>query len=134
MITKVGVKMTNKEKKNRLMQYAQIEKRVDDLTKEREHLIKTLELKPENVIKIKCIDKMLNDEIDELIDELEYITMAIKNVPNVNERRILWLHYVGKIEHGKRRRLLLWEVANEISYSVDWVKVAHIKALNKIKI
>lgn len=125
--------MTSKEKKSRLLQFAQMEKRIEELTMEREHLIKTLEFKPENIEKIKLIDNMLNEEIDMLIDELEYITTAIKNIPSVSERRILWLHYVGKLEHGKRRRLMLWEIANEISYSLDWVKRAHIKALNKIK-
>lgn len=126
--------MTNLEKKRRLLRYSNLEKHVDELMEEKDRLLSLEGINGGTIEKIKLINKRINEEIDELIDELEYISLAIRNVSNINERRVLWLRYVGKIKNGKRERLYLWEVANEMAYSSDHIKKVHANAIRHLKI
>ena len=78
------------------------------------------------------LDELLKNEKAIINEKLMRIEAAIAKLDDDGEKRVLWLCYVGKIREGRRRRLLLWEVANEMGYSEDWVKKKHASALKNL--
>lgn len=150
--------MTSQEKKKILKGYAQIEKRVNELRDEIDMLWKM----PMSVTSIagaiahggngdgkkmerayERIEKLTNkleQEIDEML-LLEYkIVGAIQKLPDIIERRVLTLAYIGKSvpsRNGKtveHKRLSLFNIAKELSYSNDWIKHVHGNALLHIEL
>ena len=140
--------MTSKEKKKILRQFAQLDVRVNELLIEKEYwcgIISTpgggvsgavisgskVEISTE---KLEALDNKIVREIDKLCDLKLRILNAMQKMPNITERHVLWLHYIGKLENGKYKRLNLWQIANEIGYSHDRVKHIHGDALLHIKL
>jgi hypothetical protein len=68
-----------------------------------------------------------------LTKKLEKIQRAVMNLESVPERRVIWLHYIGELKNGRRERLFLWQIAEKMNYSFDWVKKANASALKNIK-
>lgn len=149
---------TSQEKKSILKSYGEIEGRVSELRDELEMLWDANALasptsnepvrgggedgnKTERTYElIEKLSELLESEIDELL-LLEYrITQAIQQVPNIVERRVLTLAYIGKPATAKNgralthKRLSLFNIARELSYSYDRVKHIHGAALFHIKL
>ena len=149
--------MTSQEKKKTLKSYAQIEKRVNELRNEIDLLWKTPTSVTSNTEgiprggngdgtktelayeRIEKLNSKLEQEIDEML-LLEYrIVDAIQKLPDIIERRVLTLAYIGKVvpsKNGKtveHKRLSLFNIARELAYSHDWVKHIHGSALMHIE-
>ena len=137
--------MTSKEKKQILLQYSDIDRHIDELQVELDMWWARLsggrlsdmpkggsndgtetERAVERIIKI---EQQIDDEIDELLIMRHKILSAINALKDIRERRVLYLAYIGKNNGDKRRRLMLWEVAREMNYSLDRIKQLHGTAL-----
>lgn len=145
--------MTSQEKKKILKSYAQIEKRINELRDEVDMLWELPTSVTSATGGTACggdndgnkierayehIEKVTNDlerEIDALLLLEHRIVGAIQILPDITERRVLTLAYIGKavpsrsgktIEH---KRLSLFNIARELSYSHDWIKHVHGNAL-----
>jgi len=116
------VNMDSKRKKAILQQFGATEDRVNDLRKEL------------SVCENPVLRELYEIEKMTLIEKLVQIEQAVMNMTNMHERRVLWLHYIGDIKNGKRHRLLLWQIANVMGYSYDWVKGVHGVALKNLKL
>ena len=150
--------MTSQEKKKILRSYAQIEKRVKELRDEIDLLWKAPTSTTANTEcapcagngdgtkterayeKIEKLNSKLEQEIDEML-ALEYrIVEAIQNLPDIIERRVLTLAYIGRVvpsKNGKtvqHKRLSLFNIAKELAYSYDRVKHIHGDALFRIEL
>ena len=79
------------------------------------------------------LDELLKNEKAIINEKLMRIESAIAKLDDDGEKRVLWLCYVGEIREGRRRRLLLWQVANHMGYSLDWVKKKHASALKHLE-
>ncbi len=143
--------MTNKDKKNILEKFSKIEYRVKELEKEREVLwsratsanlnyngmpkgnSKTNKI--ENTVEqMEKLIKLIDDELNELNNIKYRIMMAIKELPNITERQILHLKYIGKTYGNYHKRMSLLEIANELGYSVDRINHIHGDALRNLNI
>ena len=82
-------------------------------------------------------DEILNElfaiEKKLLLKKLQQIQSAVMKLENVYERRVIWLHYIGEMNNGKRVRLKIWQIANQMGYSFDWAKKTNASALKNIK-
>ena len=143
--------MTVTEKKEILKQFAQLDLFINSLLDDQKHLTCLLETSASimdsaqksgtsnNKIK-QCIQKIdiLNQKTEQQIDKLcdlkERILDAVSRLENVTERSILWLHYIGKLQNGRYKRLALWQIAAQLNYSEIWIKQLHKTALEKLKI
>lgn len=140
--------MTSKEKKKILRQFAQIDNRINDLLAEQKCVCDMINTSGEclpggvpdgskvekSIERLEDINAKILREINKLCDLKDRILSAIQEMPNITERTILWLHYIGKAERGKYKRLKLWQIANEIGYSHDRVKHMHGMALLHLKL
>ena len=150
--------MTIQEKKKILKDYAHIEKRVKELRDEVDMLQKlptTISPSVSGVPRggngdgnkverayehLESLIIKLKKETDELILLEHRIVEAIQTLPNQLERRVLTLAYIGKCVpamDGKtqnHRRLSLFNIANEMSYSYDRIKQIHGSALSHLKL
>lgn len=144
--------MTSREKKQILQQFGEIDNYINDLQKELNSwwaratavspVISDLpkggnsdgtktERAVEHLVKI---EQQINEETDEL-EKLRYkIISAIKTLPDLRERRVLYLAYIGKTDGKGYKRLKLWQIANEMGYSFDRIKHIHGAALLHIEL
>ena len=142
--------MTSKEKKQILLQYSDIDRHIDELQAELDMWWSRLSggrlsdmpkggesdgTETERAIeRIVKIEQQIDDEIDELLIMRHKILSAINALKDIRERRVLYLAYVGKDNGDGRIRLKLWQVANEMHYSLDHVNRLHGMALKHINL
>lgn len=142
--------MTNKEKKKILKQFAQIDRHIEILIKERDDIYSSIKTSrfcdipggaqnvsmPEQALKlIGEMDAKLNEEIERLLLVKTSITDAIYAMRDITERDILLLHYIGeKQANGRYKQLYLWQIANVIGYSLDTTNHKHGEALTHINL
>lgn len=142
--------MTSKEKKQILLQYSDIDRHIDELQAELDMWWSRLSggrlsdmpkgnsndgTETERAIeRIVKIEQQIDNEIDELLIMRHKILSAINALKDIRERRVLYLAYIGKESGDKRRRLMLWQVANEMHYSLDHVNRLHGMALKHINL
>ena len=63
------------------------------------------------------------------------IQKVIEKLPDITQRTILTLKYIGESRNGKRVRLKhLWQIANKIGYSEETIKKMHSKAIKNLEI
>ena len=145
--------MTSQEKKKELINYSKIEKRIAELRDEIDCLWDTTASILPNAVRggngdgnkvertyerIEKVTKLLEEEIDKLLLFEYKITKAIQTLPDINERRVLTLAYIGKVvpaRNGKtliHKRMALYNIAKELSYSYDRIKHIHGDALAHI--
>lgn len=144
--------MTSKEKKRILLQYGEIDNYINDLQKElNSWRVRATAISPvisdfpkggnfdgtkteravEQLVKIERQIKVETNELEKLRHK---ITSAIKALPDLRERRVLYLAYIGKSDGKRHKRLKLWQIAREMNYSVDRIKQFHGMALLHIKL
>ncbi len=86
---------------------------------------------------LEQITRQIDDEIDRLLMLRNRITRAISAMDSINEQRVLRLAYIGRPDGNIRRphyrQLKLWQIANEMNYSVDHVNRLHGLALKNIR-
>ncbi len=138
--------MTSKEKKEILNSFILIESRIMELEEELEKLWSRATLESQSINgtpngsgntakmqisieRMEKIKKLINDERDELSLVQYKIMAAIKKLPNITERRIIYLKYIGKLNGKYHKNLPLWKIANKLGYSYDRVKHLHGLAL-----
>lgn len=144
--------MTSREKKQILQQFGEIDNYINDLQKELNlWWVRATAVSPvisdlpkggntdgtkteravEHLVKI---EQQINKETDEL-EKLRYkIISAIKTLPDLRERRVLYLAYIGKTDGKGYKRLKLWQIADEMGYSFDRIKHIHGAALLHIEL
>lgn len=143
--------MTSKEKKNVLKSFSEIEGRVKELESELEMLwsrttstTHSFSIVPsggdgvnkiENAIeKMEKIVNLIDEERDNLVAVQQRIMSAIRKLPDITERRIIHLKYIGKPQGLYHRTLPLWKIANELGYSTDRINHLHGDALRNLEI
>lgn len=144
--------MTSKEKKQILQRYGQIDDHINELQAEVDMwwsrataTSPVLSDMPKGgsadgtkieraIERIAKIEADIDDEIDELLILKHRIMTAIKELTDLNERRVIYLAYIGKVEYGKYRQLNLWQIAREMNYSYDRIRHIHGAALLHIKL
>ena len=143
--------MTSKEKKKVLESFSEIERRIKELENELEVLWSRTTYtaqnfgsilqsgngvsKVENAIeKIETIEKLIDEERASLATIQQRIMSAVRNLPNITERRIIHLKYIGKPYGSYHRTLPLWKIANELGYSIDRINHLHGDALRNLEI
>lgn len=144
--------MTSREKKQILQQFGEIDNYINDLQEElNSWWVRATAVSPviydlpkggnsdgtkteravEHLVKI---EQQINEETDKL-EKLRYkIISAIKTLPDLRERRVLYLAYIGKTDGKGYKRLKLWQIANEMGYSFDRIKHIHGAALLHIEL
>lgn len=151
MPNKGGILLTSQEKKQYLLQYGELDdyinEKCNELAKWRDLATKitpnisdmpTASSVSDKigtaVTNIVFLESVLNGEIDRLCDMRAIIEDGIHNIQDIKLQRVLYLAYIGKrqCDGRKAKRLKLWEVANELNYSLDWVKHLHGEALFKL--
>lgn len=144
--------MTSREKKQILQQFGEIDNYINDLQKElNSWWVRATAVSPvisdlpkggnsdgtkteravEHLVKI---EQQINEETDELYKLRYKIISAIKALPDLRERRVLYLAYIGKSENNRYKRLALWQIADEMGYSLIRIKQLHGTALLHIKL
>ena len=144
--------MTSREKKQILQQFGEIDNYINDLQKElNSWWVRATAVSPvisdlpkggnsdgtkteravEHLVKI---EQQINEETDELYKLRYKIISAIKALPDLRERRVLYLAYIGKSENNRYKRLALWQIADEMGYSLIRIKQLHGTAFLHIKI
>lgn len=150
--------MTSQEKKRILKCYAQLDQRINELRDEIDILWSRATSVTSTTTgfvrggdgdgnkierayeRIEKVTNILEQEIDKLLLLEHKITKAIQALPDITERRILMLAYIGKtvpsrsgkaVEH---KRLSLFNIAKELAYSYDRVKHIHGNALLHIEL
>lgn len=143
--------MTCKEKKELLNSFLKIEGRIKDLEDELEVLWSNATSAPpdtsgmpkgsggvnkiENAIeRMEKLVNLIDSERDELESVKYRIMAAVRELNDITERRIIHLKYIGKNDGKYHRPVCLWEIANELNYSLDWVKHLHNRALKHLKL
>lgn len=138
--------MTAKEKKEVLNNFIKIEKRVKELESELERLWSRATSTTPNldglprgsggvdkvqigVERIEHLVKLIDDERDELAAVQYRIMSAIRKLPDITQRRIIHLKYIGVPEVKYHRTMPLWKIANELGYSHDRIRHIHSAAL-----
>lgn len=142
--------MTYKEKKELLNSFSGIESEIKELEGELEIIWSNATSSPVNTSgmprgsggvnkienSVERIEKLVNlieRERDELESVKFKIMAAVRELPDITERRIIHLKYIGKVDGNYHRSLPLWKIANELGYSLDWVKRLHNRAINHLK-
>lgn len=144
--------MTSREKKQILQQFGEIDNYINDLQEElNSWWVRATAVSPvisdlpkggnsdgtkteravEHLVKI---EQQINEETDELYKLRYKIVSAIKELPDLRERRVLYLAYIGKMDEKGYKRLKLWQIADEMGYSFDRIKQLHGTALLHIEI
>ncbi len=138
--------MTVKEKKEVLNNFIKIENRVKELEGELEKLWSRATTSSPNldglprgsggvdkvqigVERIEHLVKLIDDERDELAAVQYRIMSAIRKLPDITQRRIIHLKYIGVPEGKYHRTMPLWKIANELGYSHDRIRHIHSAAL-----
>ncbi len=127
--------------KERLKSYREIDLRINSLCDELEHWKSvatkaTVENKfggkgniPSDkvglaVAKIIDLEGRINAEVDHLVNLREEIVAMIREIPDYNQREILWLRYING---------WTWEkIAESLDFSYQWVCVLHGRGLENI--
>ena len=143
--------MTSREKKQILQQFGEIDNYINDLQEElyswcvRATVVSPVisdlpkggnsdGTKTERAVeRLVKIEQQINAEIDELYKLRYKIISAIKALPDLRERRVLYLAYIGKSENNRYKRLTLEQIADEMGYSLIRIKQLHGTALLHIK-
>ena len=144
--------MTSREKKQILQQFGEIDNYINDLQEELNlWWVRATAVSPaisdlpkggnsdgtkteravEHLVKI---EQQINEETDELYKLRYKIISAIKSLPDLRERRVLYLAYIGKSENNRYKRLTLEQIADEMGYSLIRIKQLHGTALLHIKL
>ena len=144
--------MTSREKKQILQQFGEIDNYINDLQEElNSWWVRATAVSPvisdlpkggnsdgtkteRAVERLVKIEQQINEETDELYKLRYKIISAIKALPDLRERRVLYLAYIGKSENNRYKRLALWEIADEMGYSLIRIKQLHGTALLHIKL
>ena len=138
--------MNVKEKKEILNNFLKIESRVRELEEELEKLWSratsaspNLDGMPrsnngmsatQNAIeRMDKLVKLIDDERDELATVQYRIMTAIRKLPDITERRIIHLKYIGEADSKYHRTMPLWKIANKLGYSHDRIRHIHSAAL-----
>ena len=144
--------MTSRDKKRILQQFGEIDSYINDLQKELSSCwARATAVSPvisdlpkggssdgtrieRAVEQLVEIERQINEETDELYKLRYKIISAVKALPDLRERRVLYLAYIGKSNGNGYKRLKLWQIANEMGYSLDRVKQLLGTALLHIKL
>lgn len=144
--------VTSKEKKQILQQYGEIDTHIKELQEElRAWRARATAVSPvlsdlprggspdgtktERAVEhLAKIERQIDVETDELCRLRYKIVSAIKALPDLRERRVLYLAYIGKSGENGVRRLKLWQIADEMGYSFDRIKHIHGNALLHIRL
>lgn len=144
--------MTSREKKQILQQFGEIDNYINDLQEElNSWWVRATAVSPvisdlpkggnsegtktERAVEhLVEIEQQINEETDELYKLRYKIISAIKALPDLRERRVLYLAYIGKSENNRYKRLALWQIADEMGYSLIRIKQLHGTALLHIKL
>ena len=144
--------MTSREKKQILQQFGEIDDYINDLLDELNlWWVRATAVSPvisdlpkggnsdgtkteRAVERLVKIEKQINKETDELYKLRYKIISAIKALPDLRERRVLYLAYIGKSENNRYKRLTLEQIADEMGYSLIRIKQLHGTALLHIKL
>lgn len=133
--------MNGKEKRKILNSFTEIENRVQELEKE----LKNVQMRETSTNpKINNISQNNASEppnrteqlIELIVDERDKLTLiqyrimaAICKLPNITERRIIQLKYIGEPQGVYHKTIPLWKIANKLGYSVDRINHMHGDAL-----
>lgn len=143
--------MTSKEKKEILNSFIEIEERVKELEEELEALWSRATLNGINndgtprisgnnkktqatIEKMENLVKLIDNERDELSLTQHRIMAAIRKLPDITERRIIHLKYIGKPKGIYHKTMPLWMIANKLGYSHDRIRHMHGDALLHLKL
>ena len=144
--------MTSREKKQILQQFGEIDNYINDLQEElNSWWVRATAVSPvisdlpkggnsdgtkieRAVERLVKIEQQINEETDELYKLRYRIISAIKALPDLRERRVLYLAYIGKTDGKGYKRLKLWQIANEMGYSIDHINRLHGLGLKHINL
>ena len=144
--------MTSREKKQILQQFGEIDNYINDLQEElNSWWVRATAVSPvisdlpkggnsdgtkteRAVERLVKIEQQINAEIDELYKLRYKIISAIKALPDLRERRVLYLAYIGKTDGKEYKPLKLWQIANEMGYSIDHINRLHGLGLKHINL
>ena len=144
--------MTSREKKQILQQFGEIDNYINDLQEElNSWWVRATAVSPvisdlpkggnsdgtkteRAVERLVKIEQQINEETDELYKLRYKIISAIKVLPDLRERRVLYLAYIGKTDGKGYKRLKLWQIANEMGYSIDHINRLHGLGLKHINL
>ena len=128
--------MNSKQKKKTLNSFSEIECRVkeleDELNSKKANIENDINL--ETVKEMQRVVDLIEQEKLELNQIQFRIMLAIKNLSNITERRIIHLKYIGKNEGLYHKTMPLWKIANELGYSPDRINHMHGDALRHLKL
>ncbi len=125
--------MNYKEKKEILLMFGSIDEHINCLLEELERWHRITD--GEHVKKLKQLEGEINSEIDALITLRKTIEIAVMKLPDIRQRKILNLCYIGRLNtNGNYKRLKLWQIAKEMNYSVDTVSNLHREAIRNLKL
>ena len=143
--------MGTKEKKELLASFNKIEGRVKELESELEVLWSiATNISPNisgmprasggfdkmvrSIEKMEELVKLIDTERDELeLTKLKIMT-AIKELPDITERRIIHLKYIGEADGQYHEAMPLWKIANRLGYSIDRIKHKHSDAIAHLRL
>ena len=144
--------MTSREKKQILQQFGEIDNYINDLQEElNSWWVRATAVSPvisdlpkggnsdgtkteRAVERLVKIEQQINEETDELYKLRYKIISAIKALPDLRERRVLYLAYIGKTDGKEYKPLKLWQIANEMGYSIDHINRLHGLGLKHINL
>lgn len=143
--------MTYKEKKELLKSFAKIEERLRDLEGELEvccnrgmsvNLSSSGQAKGgvgpnkvENIVEwMEKQTLLIGRERKELETVRFRILEAVKRLPDITERRVIHLKYLGQINGKYHKRIPLWKIANELGYSTDRINHIHGAAIRHLEL
>lgn len=142
--------MTVPEKKQMLLSFAEIDKYINDLQKELDFwrnkaydISVTLSTEPKGsnsaggsfskaVERLIDTERQITNETDELCRMRMKIVSAVKALPDMRERRIIYLAYIGRNNGCGYKRLKLAQIACEMNYSEKHIRRLHSAALKKL--
>ena len=139
--------MTDKAKKDILNQFVMLDMHVNELIADKNYFIGFCKsaISFSNVVTQKeiylqhlettaALDLEYQKYIDKLCESKENILSAVNSLQNITERSVVQLYYIGKLKNGKYKRLMLWQIANELGYSEDRIKHIHINAIKHLEL
>lgn len=143
--------MTNREKKQILLQFGEIDRHIRELQGELSlwrsraaNVSAVMSPEPKgagftggrlerSVERLIDIERQIEEETDQLYRLRQKITSAVRELTDMRERRIIYLCYIGKISAGGYKRLKLVQIAEEMNYSEKHIRRLHSAALLHIK-
>lgn len=144
--------MTISEKKQILLSFAETDGYINDLQKELDFwrnkaydISVTLSAEPKGtnsaggsfsktVERIIDIERQISDETDKLCRRRLKIVSAVKALPDIRHRRIIYLAYIGRNTGRGYERLKLAKIAREMNYSEKHIRRLHSAALEKLNL